>query len=89
MKRLRDPFVGSVVVLLLMAAGGVAALVLGYRGLAATDDISIEVPYLVSGGLGGVGLLVFSLGLLAVQFRRKEAARERREIARLIEAFGE
>jgi len=88
MRRLRDPFAGSVFVLALMAVAGIVAIALGYRGIAATDDISIQIPFAVSGGLGGLGLLAFSGGLIGVQMRRKHAARERAEVERLIERLG-
>ena len=83
---MRSPFNRSIVVLVLLAVVGVVAIWLGYRGLAATDDISIEVPFLVSGAFAGIGLVGFAAGVVLVQFRRLSQARERAEIDRLIGA---
>ena len=83
---MRSPFNRSIVVLVLVAVAGVVAIWFGYRGLAATDDISIEVPFLVSGAFGGIGLVGFASGVVLVQFRRLSQARERAEIDRLIGA---
>lgn len=90
MKRLRraldDPFTVSVAVLCLLAAAGMAGIVIGWRGAAASLVVSVQLPYVVSGVIGGTGLLGLSLGLLLVQARRHREARRRAEFDRVVRA---
>jgi hypothetical protein len=78
-----DPWRVSVVVLLIGAAAGFAAMVLGWRGVAARTDVAEQVPYLVSGAFAGVGLLGLALGLLVIQARRRAEALRRRDLERV------
>jgi hypothetical protein len=55
--------------LLKLAAGaltavGVVVVLVGYLGVRDHDDIVLQLPYVVSGGLGGLGLI--GLGALAL-----------------------
>jgi hypothetical protein len=55
--------------LLKLAAGaltavGVIVVLVGYLGVRDHDDIVLQLPYVVSGGLGGLGLI--GLGALAL-----------------------
>jgi hypothetical protein len=81
-----DPFVVSVTVLLLLAAAGLAAVGLGWRGAAASLSVSVQITYIVSGVFGGVALLAFALGLLRVQARRRCAALRRADVDRVVVA---
>jgi len=81
-----DPFVVSVTVLVVLAAAGLIAVGLGWRGAAASLNVSVQITYLVSGALGGLALLAFSLGLLRVQTRRRREARRRGEFDRVVVA---
>ena len=81
-----DPFVVSVGVLALLAAAGLIAVGLGWRGAAASLNVSVQITYIVSGALGGLAVLAFALGLLRVQARRRRAARRRAEIDRVVAA---
>jgi hypothetical protein len=83
---LRDPFTVSVIVLVVLAAGGLAGVVVGWRGAAASLDVSVQLPYIVSGAIGGTALLGFALGLLLVQARRRDEARRRSELDRVVQA---
>jgi len=42
---------------------GLVAIVLGYLGASGTDDFSSQVPYLLSGGVLGLGLIVVGAAL--------------------------
>ena len=85
-RRVADPFVVSVTVLVVLAAVGLIAIGLGWKGAAASLNVSIQVTYIVSGAFGGLALLAFSLGLLRVQARRRRAARRRAEFDRVVVA---
>ena len=81
-----DPLLVSVAVLVLLAAAALAAVGLGWKGAAATLDVSVQITYIVSGVFGGVALLAFALGLLRVQTRRRRAAHRRAELDRVVVA---
>jgi len=85
-RTLADPFVVSVVLLLVLAAAGLAAIGLGWKGAAASLSVSIQITYIVSGVFGGIAVLAFALGLLRVQARRRRAARRRAEVDRVVVA---
>jgi len=85
-RTLSDPFVVSVVLLLVLAAAGLAAIGLGWKGAAASLSVSIQITYIVSGVFGGIAVLAFALGLLRVQARRRRAARRRAEVDRVVVA---
>jgi hypothetical protein len=56
------PFIlGSVLV-----AGGLAAIVLGYLGVAGTVHVGLQLPYLASGALLGLALVVLGSALLVL-----------------------
>ena len=80
---LKDPRVSTTAVLGATVVAGLALVVLGYRGAAATLLVPFQVPYLVSGGVIGLTLVGTALVLLSVHLDRVEAAEERRQLAEL------
>jgi len=83
---LRDPYTVSVTVLVVLAAAGLAGIAIGWRGAAASLVVSVQLPYIVSGVIGGLALLGFSLGLLIVQVRRRREAERRADFDRVVRA---
>lgn len=82
-----DPLVVSCWVAGALIVTGFATVLLGWRGAAATLAVPIQLPYLVSGGLGGLALVIAAAAVLDVQVARRTAARERIELdAVLVEA---
>ena len=71
------PVVSVGLVLTAAALAAFVAFYVAWDGAAHTPFVPFQVPFLVSGGLGGLALLVFSLGLLDVHANRVEAARRR------------
>jgi hypothetical protein len=61
MRRLRDP---RVVVGWILIAAGAIALFVGYWGVSGTLDPGKQLPYVVSGGLGGLFLLGLGVALV-------------------------
>jgi hypothetical protein len=60
---------------------GVVVVLVGYLGVRNESDVALQVPYLLSGGLGGLALVgLGALGLLQYQLRVQS-----RNNARLIE----
>lgn len=53
---------------------GFLLIVLGWNGAASTRFVDAQLPYVVSGGLAGVGLVVAGCTLAIIQELRKTAA---------------
>jgi hypothetical protein len=82
----RDPFVGSLLVVAALVVAGLVALAIAWRSLAASLDVSVQIPYAVSGALGGLAVLGFALGIGSIQATRRAQARDRAEFGRIVEA---
>ena len=79
-----DPAAVSMIVAGVLCSVGLVTILLGWRGAAATLFVPDQVPYLVSGGLGGTGLVVAGAGILHVQLRRRLAADEAARLESLL-----
>jgi hypothetical protein len=65
---------------------GVGAVLLGYLGVRRSDDIVLQLPYLASGGVGGLALL--ALGDLAlVQQQMREQTRRAAQVTESLEEW--
>jgi hypothetical protein len=53
---------------------GVVLIFLGWNGTASYDRVTSQVPYIVSGGLAGLALVVIGAGLMIVQAQRADRA---------------
>jgi hypothetical protein len=82
----RDPFTTSIAVLTALVVVGLVGLGIAWRGVAASLVVAIQLPYAVSGAMGGIALIGFALGLLAVQSTRRNEALERAQMARFSRA---
>jgi len=51
---------------------GVALVFLGWNGAASYDSISAQFPYLISGGLAGLSLVVIGAALMLAQRQRED-----------------
>lgn len=74
---LGDPGVRAGLVVATLAAAGLAALGLAWRGAAATINVWQQVPFVLSGGIGGLALTGLCLGVLAVHAERRASAGDR------------
>ncbi len=54
-----------------MLVGGFLLLVLGWNGAAGIDYVPGQLPYVISGGLAGMGLIAGGLALVVVQELRR------------------
>ena len=53
---------------------GLAAVLIGYLGVRDQDDIVLQLPYLASGGVGGLALIgVGAMALIRSQMKEQEA----------------
>ncbi len=72
----RDPAVPGLALFAGLAVVGLIAITVGWQVAARTLFVPFQVPALVSGGLGGLALVLLGAGLFAVQAGRREAAAE-------------
>ena len=77
-KWLRDPALPGLIVMIVIALLGFGAIAFGWRGVARTIYVPLQVPELVSGGLGGLALIGVGVALFDLQMWRRIAADERR-----------
>ena len=84
-KKAGDPFVVSIWIASLLMLGGFVAFLLSWRGVAATLAVPVQLPYLISGGVGGLSLLIVGGSIVLVQTSRRRAAREYRQLGEILE----
>lgn len=57
---------------LAFCVAGLAVIWAGWNGAASYNDIRKQFPYLVSGGIGGLALVVIGVGLMVIQSQRAD-----------------
>lgn len=82
---LRDPAASSLLMFAGMVIAGFVVIVVGYKYAAATLVVGRQMPALVSGGMGGLALILLGAGLANVQVGRRLAAIERTETEDLLD----
>jgi hypothetical protein len=80
-----EPAAASLLLFSGIVLAGFAAIVLGWRIAARTLNVAFQVPALVSGGLGGLGLVMLGCGLINVQAARRRAAVARAEMEAVLD----
>lgn len=74
---LEDPSAPSLLVFTAVVLAGFATIGFGWKVAARTLDVAFQTPALISGGLGGLTLILIGAGLANVQVSRRMAAGER------------
>lgn len=64
-----------------LLVGGLVAILVAWYGISGTLDPGEQMPYLISGGVGGVALIAFGVTLLVAY----EHARDRAALERLLD----
>jgi hypothetical protein len=82
LERFRDP---RLVLALVAGIAGAVAVFIGYFGVSGTLDPGQQLPYLVSGGVGGL----FLLGLAATLLFSTDSSATRNEVRQLREEIAE
>lgn len=72
---------------LLLTAAGFGLLAFTWAQTAALLDVSAQIPYLVSGGLVGLGLILVGLLVINLSVKRREATDRRRQLEEVREAL--
>jgi hypothetical protein len=57
-----------------LCGAGVLLVFLGWNGAASVDRVEAQFPYLLSGGIAGLSLVVIGVGLIVVQNQRSDRA---------------
>jgi hypothetical protein len=57
---------------LLFCVAGLAVIWVGWNGAATYNDIRKQFPYLISGGIAGLALVVIGVGLMVIQSQRAD-----------------
>jgi hypothetical protein len=68
-----------------LVLAGFVGIALGWRVAARTLIVPFQVPAMVSGGLGGLALIILGAGLASIQVGRRLAAEERAETEDLLD----
>ena len=66
-----------------LAALGFAIIAFSWGKVASLLDVSLQLPYVVSGGLTGLGLVMVGMTAVNVAARRQDAADRAREVEAL------
>jgi hypothetical protein len=82
---LRDPVAPSLLLFAAVVVGGFVAIGIGWKVAARTLFVPFQTPALVSGGMGGLALVLVGAGLANVQAGRRLAAGERAETEALLD----
>lgn len=82
-----DPVLTTAAIALLFILAAFAAFAGAWIGVSGTVVAGVQTAYLVSGGIGGLTLLVIGASLLHIQLSRRYSALERRRLEEaLVEA---
>ena len=57
-----------------LIGAGFLLVFMGWNGAASVDRVPAQFPYLISGGIGGLSLVVLGVGILIVQNQRADRA---------------
>ena len=82
---LRDPAMPGLILMGALIAAGFLILLLTWAGAAGTLYVPLQMPHIVSGGLGGLALIGLGGGLLYLQRGRRDDATHRRLTDELID----
>lgn len=88
--RLLDPTSYALTYLgVLLVAGGFALIALAWADTARLTNVGLQLPYLVSAGLTGLGLVMVGLVLVNVAAKRQDGAERNRQMQVLTETLAE
>lgn len=69
-----DAYKVSTIVAMSMVFAGFVVIFLGWNGAASTGAVAAQLPYVISGGIGGLGLVLAGLSVVYLQSARKDQA---------------
>lgn len=72
-----------------IVAVGFVVIFLGWNGAAERDFVEGQFPYLISGGITGLGIVAIGIAVAVVEARRRDTAELVAKIDRLLEHLGD
>jgi hypothetical protein len=66
-----------------LCGAGLLLVFLGWNGAASVDRVEAQFPYLLSGGIAGLSLIVLGVGVIVVQNQRADRAQLQRTLREL------
>jgi hypothetical protein len=72
-----------------VAAIGFVLLAVAWGAVAGEDNVAFQMPYLISGGLAGLGMIMVGLTIINVAAKRRDAALREQQIQLLASALRE
>ena len=72
-----------------VAAIGFVLLAIAWGAVAGEDNVAFQMPYLISGGLAGLGMIMVGLTIINVAAKRRDAALREQQIQLLAAALHE
>jgi hypothetical protein len=85
----RDPGIQAALVLVGLAVTGFVMMAFGWRGGARTPYVPLQMPWLVSGGIAGLGLLGMALGAWSIHLGRRSDAAHRAAVEDVVHDVAE
>ncbi|MCW2608289.1 MAG: hypothetical protein JWO60_2982 [Frankiales bacterium] len=70
-----------------LAAVGLLAVAVGWNGAASQTSVTAQLPYLLSGGMIGLGLVVIGAAVMVVTGAREDRARLEAKLDQLVDAM--
>lgn len=74
---------------LVLVGAGFTAIGITWGKVAGELQVALQLPYLVSGGLTGLGLIIVGATMLNVAVKRRDAAKRTRQLEQLAEILRE
>lgn len=74
---------------LVLIGAGFTAIGITWGKVAAELQVALQLPYLVSGGLTGVGLIITGATMLNIAVKRRDAAKRTRQLEQLAQILRE
>ena len=71
-----------------LAAVGFLVILVAWNGAAGLDYTQGQIPYVISGGLGGLGLVVLGAALVITESHRRDRAELERHLDEVVAALG-
>lgn len=74
---------------LAVGAVGFAAIVFAWAKVAGLVNVALQVPYLISGGLAGLALVIVGMTVIDVSVRRQDGHERRQQLAQMTSVLAE